>query len=190
MLCYCSQLLRGHPKRCKGMSKYYYSPNINANVNTTSPLTSFPFPAKLNFIQDQMDAQAATGNYAKAALYGFLWFWLFGGIMVTIATSMVQYWAPTSAGAGVTLVMAFLNGNHIPNLLRFSTLITKFIGTCHLLTPCMYGPPLSSSHVATSPSQALSLPSPLACPWVLRAPWSTLEHVWPLSSPTWTSSLS
>jgi chloride channel 7 len=84
--------------------------------------------AKLDFIQEQMDVQAATGNYAKAVLYGFLWFWLFGGIMVTIATSMVQYWAPASAGAGVTLVMAFLNGNHIPNLLRFSTLITKFIG--------------------------------------------------------------
>ena len=41
----------------------------------------------------------------------------------------VQYWAPGAAGGGVTLVMAYLNGNHIPNLLRFSTLITKFVGT-------------------------------------------------------------
>lgn len=42
----------------------------------------------------------------------------------------VQYWAPQAAGAGVTLVMAYLNGNHVPNLLRLRTLITKFIGTC------------------------------------------------------------
>jgi H+/Cl- antiporter ClcA len=42
----------------------------------------------------------------------------------------VQYWAPQAAGAGVTLVMAYLNGNHVPNLLRLRTLVTKFVGTC------------------------------------------------------------
>lgn len=26
--------------------------------------------------------------------------------------------------------MAYLNGNHVPNLLRLRTLITKFVGTC------------------------------------------------------------
>ena len=91
--------------------------------------------SKLEFIQSQMDAyqqqggEAGEGNTALASFVGLLWFVLFGGIMVSIATSMVQYWAPASAGAGVTLVMAYLNGNHIPNLLRFSTLITKFVGT-------------------------------------------------------------
>ena len=85
--------------------------------------------SKLEFIQTQMDAYEESGNTAMAAFVGLLWFVLFGGIMVAIATSMVQYWAPASAGAGVTLVMAYLNGNHIPNLLRFSTLITKFVGT-------------------------------------------------------------
>ena len=40
----------------------------------------------------------------------------------------VSFWAPAAAGAGVTLVMAYLNGNHIPNLLRFRTMVTKIIG--------------------------------------------------------------
>lgn len=41
----------------------------------------------------------------------------------------MQYWAPQAAGAGVTLVMAYLNGNHVPNLLRVRTLVTKLLGT-------------------------------------------------------------
>ncbi|KAF5836603.1 chloride channel [Dunaliella salina] len=52
--------------------------------------------------------------------------------VVTFATGIatgVQYWAPAASGAGVTLVMAYLNGNHIPHLLRPSTLVAKFIGT-------------------------------------------------------------
>jgi Voltage gated chloride channel len=40
----------------------------------------------------------------------------------------VTLWAPAAAGAGVTLVMAYLNGNHIPNLLRVRTMVTKIIG--------------------------------------------------------------
>jgi chloride channel 7 len=40
----------------------------------------------------------------------------------------VTFWAPKAAGAGVTLVMAYLNGTHIPDLLRFRTLLTKSIG--------------------------------------------------------------
>ena len=43
-------------------------------------------------------------------------------------TMQVTCWAPAAAGAGVTLVMAYLNGNHIPNLLRFRTMVTKMIG--------------------------------------------------------------
>jgi chloride channel 7 len=40
----------------------------------------------------------------------------------------VSFWAPAAAGAGVTLVMAYLNGNHIPNLLRFRTMVVKIVG--------------------------------------------------------------
>ena len=41
----------------------------------------------------------------------------------------VQFWAPTAAGGGVSLVMAFLNGTDVPDLLRVQTLITKFVGS-------------------------------------------------------------
>ena len=53
----------------------------------------------------------------------------------------VQYWAPQSAGAGVTLVMAYLNGNHVPNLLRLRTLVSKFVGTiCSVAAGLPMGP--------------------------------------------------
>ena len=41
----------------------------------------------------------------------------------------VQFWAPTAAGGGVSLVMAFLNGTDVPDLLRLRTLVTKFVGS-------------------------------------------------------------
>lgn len=41
-----------------------------------------------------------------------------------------QFWAPAAAAAGVSLVMAYLNGVAIPELLSLRTLIAKFIGTC------------------------------------------------------------
>ena len=44
-------------------------------------------------------------------------------------TVQVQFWAPTAAGGGVSLVMAFLNGTDVPDLLRLQTLITKFVGS-------------------------------------------------------------
>jgi chloride channel 7 len=40
----------------------------------------------------------------------------------------VTLWAPAAAGTGVTLVMAYLNGNNIPHILSFKTLVTKIIG--------------------------------------------------------------
>ena len=50
--------------------------------------------------------------------------------MVAFAFELqVQFWAPTAAGGGVSLVMAFLNGTDVPDLLRLQTLITKFVGS-------------------------------------------------------------
>jgi chloride channel 7 len=42
----------------------------------------------------------------------------------------VQFWAPAAAAAGVSLVMAYLNGVAIPQLLSLRTLIAKWVGTC------------------------------------------------------------
>ncbi|GFR49429.1 hypothetical protein Agub_g11486 [Astrephomene gubernaculifera] len=78
----------------------------------------------------------------------FLLFWLIGSCLVTLATAIVQYWAPASAGGGVTLVMAYLNGNHVPNLLRFSTLISKFVGTvCAVSSGLPMGPEGPMVHI-------------------------------------------
>jgi H+/Cl- antiporter ClcA len=118
-----------------------------------------------------------------AVVKAFFKFWIFGSILVSIATAMVregvgkcmhaclhdsaryskqemfqllacsatvqvQYWANAAAGAGVTLVMAYLNGNHIPNLLRFSTLITKFVGTiCSVSAGLPMGPEVRAATV-------------------------------------------
>lgn len=59
----------------------------------------------------------------------FLVFSLFGVALVVIASCLVLYWAPAAAGGGVTLVMAYLNGNDIPNFFKFETLVAKVIGT-------------------------------------------------------------
>ena len=37
-----------------------------------------------------------------------------------------QFWAPAAAAAGVSLVMAYLNGVAIPDLLSLRTLIAKY----------------------------------------------------------------
>lgn len=93
-----------------------------------------------------------TSAYEKDApargFVSFLLFWLIGSLLTSAATALVQYWAPASAGAGVTLVMAYLNGNHVPHLLRFSTLITKFVGTvCAVSSGLPMGPEGPMVHI-------------------------------------------
>jgi chloride channel 7 len=105
---------------------------------------------KLNFIQATLTGSHAVPPEEEsetveaslgAIIAAFFKFWIFGSVLVSFATAMVQYWAPASAGAGVTLVMAYLNGNHIPNLLRVSTLISKFVGTiCSVSAGLPMGP--------------------------------------------------
>ena len=41
----------------------------------------------------------------------------------------VQFWAPASSGAGVSLIIAYLNGCAVPRLLNYRNLITKWVGT-------------------------------------------------------------
>ena len=49
--------------------------------------------------------------------------------LLLLAAGAVQLVAPRAEGAGVSLVMAYLNGNHVPDLLRFRVLATKVFGT-------------------------------------------------------------
>ena len=58
-----------------------------------------------------------------------------------IAATQVQFWAPKAGGGGVTLVMAFLNGNAVPGLLTPTTLAAKFVGVlCGCASGLAVGP--------------------------------------------------
>jgi len=49
--------------------------------------------------------------------------------LAALATALVLSAAPLAAGSGVSLVMAFLNGNAVPGLLSGRTLAVKWVGT-------------------------------------------------------------
>ena len=58
-----------------------------------------------------------------------------------IERAQVQFWAPKAGGGGVTLVMAFLNGNAVPDLLTPRTLAAKYVGVlCGCASGLAIGP--------------------------------------------------
>ena len=70
------------------------------------------------------------GLLSKYEVYGGLFvlsLWTIG--LSIIPAIMVKFYAPAAAGGGVTIIMALLNGNNIPDVLRPRTFITKVIGT-------------------------------------------------------------
>jgi chloride channel 7 len=54
---------------------------------------------------------------------------VFSILCVVLAGALVQFIAPAAAGAGVSLVMVFLNGVAIQRLFTLKTLLVKFIGS-------------------------------------------------------------
>lgn len=77
--------------------------------------------------------------------------------LIVIAVSLVQFWAPEGAGAGVSLVIAYLNGNHVPNLFHLRTLITKVIGTtCALSANLFLGPEGPMVHIGSAVASLLT----------------------------------
>jgi hypothetical protein len=103
------------------------------------------FEAKNAFIQTVLDQP---GPAAARLWTAFGWHALYSSALVALAVALVQYWAPQAAGAGVTLVMAYLNGNHVPNLLRLRTLVTKFVGTiCSVSAGLPMGPEGPMVHI-------------------------------------------
>lgn len=65
----------------------------------------------------------------QALISGFIFYWFWSSVILFLAATLVQLYAPKAAGAGVSLVMAYLNGNHVPDLLRAKTLVVKVAGT-------------------------------------------------------------
>lgn len=107
---------------------------------------------KMEFIQETLDEPGKHG-----VLLAFIYHSLYSSALVAIAVALVQYWAPASAGAGVTLVMAYLNGNHIPNLLRLRTLVTKLVGTiCAVSAGMPMGPEGPMVHIGACTASAIT----------------------------------
>ena len=59
----------------------------------------------------------------------FLCHFLISLACVLVTVSMIVAFGPAAAGSGVSLVMAYLNGLHVPKLLSAKTLVCKIIGT-------------------------------------------------------------
>jgi len=59
----------------------------------------------------------------------FAFYCIWSSVILFLAATLVQLYAPKAAGAGVSLVMAYLNGNHVPDLLLGRTLAVKVLGT-------------------------------------------------------------
>lgn len=95
----------------------------------------------------------------------------------------VQYWAPQAAGAGVTLVMAYLNGNHVPNLLRMRTLTTKLIGTiCSVAAGFPMGPEGPMVHIGACLASVITYAQCSEC-HVLA--WAVAPHAGRLGAWQW-----
>ncbi|DBA87389.1 TPA: hypothetical protein ACH3X1_004432 [Trebouxia sp. C0004] len=84
----------------------------------------FVFARKQQAVQYMIDVVHHKTLYAAFGLH-----LLITTGLLMFAACLVQFWAPTAAGGGVSLVMAFLNGTDVPDLLRLQTLITKFVGS-------------------------------------------------------------
>ena len=82
---------------------------------------------------------------------------LWGACFTLLAASLVQLFAPQAAGSGVALVMGFLNGNYVPDLLRFSTLLVKIIGTaCSCIAGLPVGPEGPLIHIGAASASCLA----------------------------------
>lgn len=97
--------------------------------------------------------KSAGSSFANAMFFHIA----YSCVLVVFAIVMVQYWAPTAAGAGVSLVMAYLNGNHVPNLFHLKALVAKFIGTvCALSANLFMGPEGPMVHMGAAVASVLT----------------------------------
>ena len=66
----------------------------------------------------------------------------------------VQWVAPAAAGAGTSLVIAYLNGNAVPDLLSWRSLLVKWAGTiCSVSANLTFGPEAPMVHLGACTAQ-------------------------------------
>merc|ERR1712188_79145 len=99
--------------------------------------SSWLIEKRLSLAEEALNDHTLT--WGMRLIYGYAWLSGFSVCLVILPGLLVQFWTPQAVGAGVSLVMAYLNGNHIPNLLHYHVMITKLIGT---ICACASGLPL------------------------------------------------
>ena len=99
--------------------------------------SSWLIEKRLDMVERNMNREGL--SEPQRLLYGYGTHTVFSVCLVILPGLLVQFWTPQAVGAGVSLVMAYLNGNHIPYLLHYHVMVTKVLGT---ICACASGLPL------------------------------------------------
>ncbi|KAK9844167.1 hypothetical protein WJX81_006719 [Elliptochloris bilobata] len=104
---------------------------------------------------------------------GVLFHMAFSATLALAGAGVVQFWAPQASGAGVSLIMAYLNGNAIPDLLSLRALMAKFSGTlCGVTANVALGPEAPMIHLGACVAHVVTHAACMLCEWWNSLRWS------------------
>ena len=82
----------------------------------------------ISYLQALNLHMARQGFRNHGFLTGFLRYAIVNLILALISALLVVFFSPEAAGSGIPDVKAWLNGTHVPNLLKMKTFLVKLIG--------------------------------------------------------------